>query len=391
MTDVKRKPALLRRIAGGFATVSMTALVVGAAGALVVGGTGWIGDRAAAVEGPPPAPVMTVVAQPIAIEAGYVVERRFVGQVEAAQRTQVAFEIGGTVTAVTVEEGDTVDAGSVIARLDTRLIEAERNRLLASRDALGAQAELARRTADRQAQLNERGFASAQTLDQASLGLAGLDAQIVEIDAALAGVAVRLDKAVVTAPFAGRIASRDIDTGSAVGAGQPIVTLMEDRAPRFRVGLDPALADRLDPTAVARIEIGGHTLDARFIAILPRVDAATRTRSVLFEIDADRADTVAPFGITGTLVIEQQVADTGAWVPVPALRQGVRGLWTVMTVDGDAKRSTVAVEAVEIIHTDETRAFVRGTFDDGALLIADGPHRVVPGQRVNVATEGGEG
>ena len=68
------------------------------------------------------------------------------------------------------------------------------------------------------------------------------------------------------------------------------------------------------------------------------------------------------------------------------MREGARGLWTVLTVgpaepNGD---TVVETEAVEVLYADQKRAFVRGTFRAGAQLIESGPHRVTPGQKVQV-------
>ena len=78
------------------------------------------------------------------------------------------------------------------------------------------------------------------------------------------------------------------------------------------------------------------------------------------------------------------MATDGAWVPVTALRDGVRGLWTVLVAVPSDAGSVVAEEAVEILYADETRALVRGTFADGARLIESGAHRVTPGQAVQI-------
>ena len=43
---------------------------------------------------------------------------------------------------------------------------------------------------------------------------------------------------------------------------------------------------------------------------------------------------------------------------------------------------TVCSVAVELLHVEAQRAFVWGTFNEGALLIAQGPHRVTPGQKI---------
>ena len=95
-----------------------------------------------------------------------------------------------------------------MARLDTRLLEAERSRLAASRAALEAQAERARRTAKRQAELRDRGFATDQAMDDISLDLARLEAEIDAVDAGIDAARIDLDKVILRAPFPGTVALR---------------------------------------------------------------------------------------------------------------------------------------------------------------------------------------
>jgi membrane fusion protein, multidrug efflux system len=88
----------------------------------------------------------------------YTVTRRFTGQIEAAARTDLGFELGGRITEVLVEEGDVVASGTVLARLDTSALIPERAALEAELAALAADAELARLTLARNDALTERGF-----------------------------------------------------------------------------------------------------------------------------------------------------------------------------------------------------------------------------------------
>ncbi len=376
--------AALRRGISPLITLLVVVLALGA----VIGLRGILAERAQAVEGPPPEPPVAVATEALGRTDGFTVTRRFVGTVEAVRRTDVAFELAGVVEAVTVDQGDLVPAGAELARLDTALLDAERDRLAASIAALEARAELARRTLARQAELNDRGFASDQLLDEASLTQRELVALIAETRAALAGVRVRLDKSILRAPYDARVADRFLDDGAVVAVGQPLASLIEEQAPRMRVGIDPDLARGLAAGDTALVEIGGRRVPARIERLAPDLDPVTRTRIVLVTLDMAPAQAVGLYGRTGMLVLDQPVVERGAWVPVAALREGTRGTWTILTLAaGDTADApgTVAMEAVEIVHTDGARAFVRGTFPDGARVITAGPHRVVPGQAATAA------
>jgi membrane fusion protein, multidrug efflux system len=369
----------IKRGRGRMARAVSTVAVVALAALLVVGGRMALDARVSAAPTPTAMAPQTVAVAQLDLLEGYVVERAYTGQLEPGQRTSLAFELGGTLAEILVEEGDAVAAGEPIARLDRRLLDAERTRLLAARQAVAAQAELASRTSERQATLQQRGVASSQALDAASLGLAELTARLGELDAAVAAVDIRLEKAVLTAPFAGRVAARYIDQGGSAGPGQPVVALVEAVEPVFRVGLSPDALGSIPPDGVVDIDFDGVGHAARLRSVLPELDAATRTRTVLFRL---LGEDLPAYRGTGALHLAEAVTARGAWVPLGALDNGPHGLWRLYTVIERDERSVVVTETVEILYATAARAFVRGTFQDGAIFITDGTHRVVPGQSV---------
>jgi RND family efflux transporter MFP subunit len=360
--------------------VTVTLAVIGAASGAGVAGYGILSARAAQVETPIAAPRTTVATARLNMTDTVTLTRRFTGQFEAAQETALGFEEGGTIAEVMVREGDAVSRGAVVARLDTRLLTAERTRLVASRAALAAQAELARRTNERQTTLLREGHVAQQRVDETSLQLAQLEASLAEIDAGITATDIRLSKAEIRAPFAGRIGARLLDAGAVASPGTPVVTLLEDAPARFRVALDPALADRLEPGAAVQIETQGVTLPATLALLSPEFDAATRARFAFF--DLAEGTNAPPSRASGDIVLTDTRTERGAWVPLSALRQGPRGAWTLLTIDDDA---TVTIEAAEILHLDGDRAYIRGTFADGTRYIPNGTHRVVQGEAVTMA------
>ncbi|MEM7616326.1 MAG: biotin/lipoyl-binding protein, partial [Pseudomonadota bacterium] len=171
---------LLRRTGILLTTAATGAVAIG----LVAVGSSYLSARAVSItveEAAPPTPVRT---QTLTLEDSYTVPRQFLGQIEPPRQTDLGFEQGGIVTTVLVEEGAQVEAGQLLARLDTRALENDREVQLAARAALEAQAELARLTTGRQQALEARGFSATQAFDQARLNLVGLEAQIAQTDAA---------------------------------------------------------------------------------------------------------------------------------------------------------------------------------------------------------------
>ena len=128
----------------GLARAAVPIGSVAIAAALVVGGVAAIGARAGDRDVPDPAPATPVATVEVLRESSYPVTRGYAARLEPARRSDLAFETGGTLVEVRVDEGDEVARGDVVARLDVRELEAERARLGAARRALDADAELAR-------------------------------------------------------------------------------------------------------------------------------------------------------------------------------------------------------------------------------------------------------
>ena len=367
----------LRRVVTLTGTASVIAL---AAGTVWIAST-TLATRADAVEPPPPAPITSITALHVSPVDHMTITRSFHGQVEAAQTVDLSFEQGGRLNVLSVDEGDRVVAGQVIAQLDTRILDAERVRLVASRKALVAQAELSRRTTLRQTELRDRGFASDQAVDNVALGLTALEAQIAEMDAAITQVDVRLSQTELRAPFDGTIGARNVDPGAILAVGTPVLNIRENTRAQFRVGLDPKLARHVSDHP-ATITLDGVDYDATFAGFRPDLDAQTRTRTALFDIDTDDPVYLA----SGTLTLTTSLDQSGYAVPLRALRDGVRGLWTVLLLEPDADDLfTARAAAVEVIQIEGDVAYVRGTLQGDALIVPDGTHRLVPGDRVRIA------
>ncbi len=384
MTD--RATTGIRRALRRVLTLTITLLVCGAAAAAVLTGLSLMAAPADAVAGDG-APRTTVGVMTVDLAQGYTVTRRFAGQVEAAARTDLGFELGGRVTQVLVEEGDIVAAGAVLARLDTSALVPERAAHEAELAALAADAELARLTLARNDALTERGFRSVAAQDDARLTLARAEAGMAAVRARIAGVDVRLDKSVLTAPFAARIGARLADPGQTAAAGQTVLVLFDTAPARARVGLPPELAAGLAVGDTVAVDIGGAVLAATLRQIRPDLDPSTRSRSVVLTLPAGAAPVL---GDTVALMLTQAIDDPGFWAPLGALREGARGSWSVMAVEATPQGDRTLPAAVEVIHSDGARVFLRGALPPGARIVAEAPDRVAPGQLVlaQLSTDG---
>jgi RND family efflux transporter MFP subunit len=364
-------------------TVTVTLAVLGGAAAAGLAGYLAISAQADVVPGPA-APITLVAVMAVGASDGYTVSRRFAGQVEAAAQTDLGFEVDGRITEVLVDEGDLVAAGTVLARLDTSALIPERAGLEAELAALAADAELARLTLARNDALAERGFRAAAAQDDARLALARAEAGMAAVRARIAGLEVRLDKSVLVAPFDANVGARLADPGQTAAAGQTVLVLFDSGPAQARVGLPPDLAAGMTVGDAVQVDLGGAVLAAHIRQIRPDLDPGTRSRSVLLTLPAGATPVL---GETVALILDQRVEEPGFWVPLNALREGARGSWSVMAVESTPEGDRTLPAAVEVIHTDGTRVYLRGTLPPGARIVATAPDRVAAGQLVLTRVE----
>lgn len=365
------------------ATLVVTLAVFAGAAAAGLAGYAMIAEQANVATGPT-APPTSVRIMTVAPGDGYTVTRRFTGQVEAAARTDMGFELGGRIAEVLVEEGDLVAAGEVLARLDTIALIPERAALEAELAAMAADAELARLTLARNDRLTERGFRSVAAQDDARLTLARAEAGMAAVRARIAGVQVRADKSVLVAPFAARVGARLADPGQTAATGQPVLVLFDTAPLQARVGLPPDLAAGLASGDAVQVEVGGTMHEARILQVRPDLDPATRSRSVVLTLPEATAPVL---GDTVGLILEQSVAETGFWAPLAALREGVRGSWSVMAIETTPEGDRTVPAAVEVIHSDGAQVYLRGALPNGTRIVAQAPDRVATGQIILALAE----
>jgi RND family efflux transporter MFP subunit len=362
----------------------VTGAVLGLSAAAVLGGGDLLARRAAAVPSPPAAPVTPVAVAEVAPVEGYAVTRRFIGQIEAPGRIDLGFELGGRIIEILAQEGDEVRRGAPLGRLDTAALEAQRDVLQAERAALAADLELARLTRIRDEQLARGGFRSESARDDSRLAVVRLAARMMALEAQIAGVDIQIGKSTIVSPFDAVVGGRLVDPGQNIGAGAPVLTLFEQAAPQLRVGLPVGLAGRLAPGAIVAVEIEGQLLAGRVLRLRSDLDPVTRTRGIVVALPGDAR---LAFGQTGSLQLEEVVAEPGFWAPVAALREGGRGSWTVLAIASGRAGATVAPAAVEVLHMAGDRVFLRGALAAGARIVSHAPARVAPGQAVVVLAE----
>ena len=379
-------------------------------------------------------PVETIEIRPV---TSYQNSQVYTGEVTALRTSEVGFERGGKLIAVLVEEGDRLRKGTPVAQLDTANLKAQRQGLVAQKaQAQAILAELrngARREQIAAAQatvrdlkqqlaleklkssrreylykegaiakeqleeidfnrkaLNERLANANSNLDELKNGtrIEQINAQQAAVDrliAEIANIDITINKTVLKAPFDSIVSARNLDEGTVVETGQSILRLVEYGQPEVKIGVPIKIAKKMQLGSQQQVTIGGENYRAVISSILPEVDPATRTRTVVLKLSPTANTKVSPQEIA-RLAVTQTVEADGYWLPMTALVKGDRGLWNCYAVVATADGNNTKVDRryVEILKTESDRVLVRGTLQPGDEIIANGTHRLVPGQLVRM-------
>ncbi|NVZ28819.1 efflux RND transporter periplasmic adaptor subunit [Pseudomonas gingeri] len=202
------------------------------------------------------------------------------GRLEATE-VQIASKIPGRLAEVLVNEGDKVTKGQLLARIDTRTLEAQRVQaeaeVLRARETFAAaqanvqlrQSELllAGQELKRFRELSQRGFASGQLLDQqqarydtsnsavlaAKAQVAALSASIGAAQAQVAQLTSEIDDSSLLAPIDGIIQLRLAEPGEVLGAGGRVLLLIDPGDQYMNLYLPASVVGRLTPGDEARV------------------------------------------------------------------------------------------------------------------------------------------
>jgi RND family efflux transporter MFP subunit len=307
---------------------------------------------------------------------------RYVGTVRARHEVDQAFRVGGKVVKRSVEVGQAVRSGDVIAVLDDtdyRLTEEVVRQQLVAASAQAAQAESDRK---RLAALKADGSVSVSDEERADSNArttrATAGARAKELDLARN----RLAYTTLRASQSGVVTSVKFEVGQVMAEGQPVVSIANQVEPEVVIDVPE---DQLEAFRSARYKASlasapDELFDVTLRELSPQAAAQTRT----YRARMKPADTRAlPLGATATLFVEYQAGQGGvAALPAGAITQagGQPALWVVSRPAGEAA-GTVSLVPVAVHGYRNEEVLVSGP-PAGDLVVTAGVQKMAPGLRV---------
>lgn len=296
------------------------------------------------------------------------------GRVEAAEGTQLAFQVSGRVETIHVVDGEDVEAGELLAELDdtdyrVRLREAVVNERTAA-------ADFARRS-----QLEDEGILSPAALEQSQAQLASARAAREQAERQVAYT--RLE-----APYDGRVASSEVEEGVVVQAGQPVFTMQDSGIVDVAVDVPETDAARLDFDA--DLAATGHVLAAEGQPAMELhyhehttvPEQQSRTYRLVLRGAPPEGVNLLPGMAVRVSLPDPDPPELGtgrARIPLSAVLTDEGGRSVVWTVDEAGAAHPAPVTLVQV---DEGSALVEGELAHDARVVVAGARMLHEGQQV---------
>ncbi|MDP0498555.1 MAG: efflux RND transporter periplasmic adaptor subunit [Verrucomicrobiota bacterium JB022] len=321
------------------------------------------------------------------------------GSLRAVARAELAARESAAVDAILVNEGDTVEQGAVIARLDGRRLQAllaEQKALRSTTDSLIAQREAeldrARQDFETKRTLRERdAISQSEFLDAqrefrvAETRLNSAKVSLQEVDSRIEHLDVRLSDLTVRAPFAGRVVARHVELGEWVTPGESIATLVSTG--KIEAWLTVPERFAADVSAHAQeisVQVRGLQLDvdSESVVVVPEVHPRARTFNVVVELD-DPQGRLSP-GMSVTAWIPTGERRPYFAVDVDSVIRSQESTY-IYVVDAGGEGSQATRKEVKVLFTEGKWLAIEGEgLKAGQLVVVEGNERLLPGQPVVV-------
>lgn len=361
----------------------------------------WMLTRAPAAPAADPAAVANATPLELAqVDVSAVRERvlaRFLplsGSMSPVVQATVKSKVSGEVEQVTVREGQDVREGDIIARIDTRNLQAQYDRELAAVDKARADLDLATLNRDKNRTLLEQKYISQNTYEQTESAYAANVASLRLAEAQARMVKISLEDSVIRAPFTGTIAKRLVQPGEKVSQDSSIVTVVDLRQMLLEAAVPAAEIPSVHAGQTARFKVGGFG-EREFTGEVQRINPTTveGSRAITIYIAVPNADRSLKGGMFAQGQLAIDATQPVLSIPQMAARDEAGASFVYTLEDGKIVRKPVTlgqrVKGQDFVEVRE------GLTAGERVIVADigeakpGSHAVVRGDAEKITAEAG--
>jgi RND family efflux transporter MFP subunit len=320
-----------------------------------------------------------------------------VGNLIGAATVEVVPKVSGRLRTITVQLGDRVRKGQVIARVEDQEVREQVRQAEASFEVARAtvrqrEADLkfAETNLDRSRSLFQRQLLPRQSLDDAEAryqaAVAQLDlarAQFQQAQARLEELRITLADTNVLSPVDGFVAKRNLDPGAFASPSAPVASLVDISTVRLVANLVEKDVKRVHVGTPGRVEVDafpGEVFSGRISRIAPVFDPATRTAEMEIEVP-NPTGRLKP-GMYARISLTVGTRENALVVPRNAVVdvEGKRGVFV-------PQGNRAQFRTVETGLQDETRVEITEGLPEGARVITTGALALRDGDPIQIPDE----
>ena len=345
-------------------------------------------------QGPPAVGIITAERRPVTETA------EFVGRIEATDRVNIRARVTGFLNERVFREGQEVQAGDILYRLERAPFEAELQRQQAAVASAEASVANARIALERARDLLRTSAGTQARLDDAIAAERSGTAQLLGAQAALRTAQINLDYTVIASPITGQIGRTNFTVGNVVGPDVgPLATIVSQDPMRVAFAVSQRTALEMRNRFETRGGLGATRVrirlsDGRMYPIAGRIEFTDNqvdrnTDTILVralignpERPNGAANHMGPRELVDgqfvTVFVEGAEPVQAIAIPRTAVLQDQQGAYVfVLDAENKAQRRNVRLgrSMVDV-------AVVEQGLEGGERVIAEGIQRVRPGQPV---------
>ncbi len=231
----------------------------------------------------------------------------FTGTLQAKLRTSIQAETSGTVIQLYANNGDRVNKGQTLLRLNNQDDQARFLQAQANFTAAKAQADLSKNLAERNRRLFQQGYIAEIEYERSK---ADAQAQRANLDAQQALVTIAkkaANDATVQAPMSGIVSNRQVQTGQTVASGQTLFEIVDTSTLELQGSVPDNNQTNLRVGQTVQYQFAGQSkpvFTTRISRINPIADASSR--ALLFYADVNNNTGSLNIGnyVQGTITLD---------------------------------------------------------------------------------------
>jgi len=318
--------------------------------------------------------------------------RAFSGVAKAGLESNLSFRVSGIITRITVNVGDDVKKGDLIARLDASGYQLQVQETEAGLEQARAQALNAKSNYQRVRGLYENNNASKSELDAARAQYDSGTATVRSIRKRLELARLQVGYTHLKAPFSGAVSSVPAQENENVGAGRNVVVLTSQSRPEVSVAIPEVLIAQVQKGARVTIKfdaLPGET----FRGGVTEVGVATTKFATTYQVTSrlEKTDMRIKPGMAATVTFNLEASgDARIFVPSHAVGEDQNGRFAYIALPGKEGLATVKRTSVQTGELVSEGLEILDGLSEGDFLITAGVSRLRDGMLVKVKGENGK-